>query len=824
MQRLSVSLIITVLAWATLSSGCPVEPVDVHVRWAPGVTSERRVELERQFQLNDGTQSDGTTWSYRLADPSAGNIRALVQQEQVADTDHAEWSRLRWEEPSSPGTFRIEDVPVHTLQLLGISVAIGILGPMVFPLVAAGYRGTAPFRSSMRVAIAALGPELANALSPAVRTVTRPAHNARVTAAMLLSGALVSVAMTSLAGAAIGSSVGALVIVYASGYVAGSLLLARVESLSFAMIRTVAGLLLSSVGYLLSLVLHLPWFVVPGGLVVMALALRGRAAFVWPPLAVRIGWDGVAAGLLAVVLLSPITISFFLMAPGPFPPVFYNVDTAYSLEKVHAMVTATTFPPPSLGNLGVVRTYHYGTHAMTALIARGSGLLPHQALFLIVLPLLALGVVASAVAVAHTLAPALPLTFVVPLLLLSTPALTRAFSDGFGPTLWTAMTSGRFTLDWIVADYDVWGILSNEAQTVASDFLILASIATVAAAPVGGWLLPAFLIGSSVIFKTTAGIALVAGFMLAEAWHAVATRRYRPSAPMVLVGAVFAATYATFYLASFDSAFRVQLYPLEHIRTILGPHALVTARGFLIDSLWLCLPALIVLTATAGDGPIRRSYLLLMGVAPLLVINTTRLVHVSAGGLGAGLDWVQIPHPTPYFIHAFALSLASARWSQFWRLRRVVFLLTVTLVIAPVVIAAGSYSSRLLHDPTSGHEFVDNHSLAEALAAIPVDGSLIVTNDIRYPADHFGRDDRQLQLPALFGHQAFSANFAYEDIEDRRPLQQLLQRPEWSDAISEAARRLRWTHLLIRKDYVHPLPIPLRQVFENEAYVVFRFP
>ena len=85
-----------------------------------GDLGERRVELERQFQLNDGTQSDGTTWSYRLADPSAGNIRALVQQEQVADTDHAEWSRLRWEEPSAPGTFRLEDVPVHTLQLLDI--------------------------------------------------------------------------------------------------------------------------------------------------------------------------------------------------------------------------------------------------------------------------------------------------------------------------------------------------------------------------------------------------------------------------------------------------------------------------------------------------------------------------------------------------------------------------------------------------------------------------------------------------------------------------------------------------------------------------------
>src|SRR5437763_14794214 len=102
--------------------------------------------------------------------------------------------------------------------------------------------------------------------------------------------------------------------------------------------------------------------------------------------------------------------------------------------------------------------------------------------------------------------------------------------------------------------------------------------------------------------------------------------------------------------------------------------------------------------------------------------------------------------------------------------------------------------------PDSGHEFADNRTIAAALAAIPVNRSIIVTNDLRYPTDNFGRDDRQMQIPALFGHQAFSANFAYEPIEERRPLQQLLQRPDWSDAILTAARDHHWTHFLIRKD------------------------
>ena len=132
----------------------------------------------------------------------------------------------------------------------------------------------------------------------------------------------------------------------------------------------------------------------------------------------------------------------------------------------------------------------------------------------------------------------------------------------------------------------------------------------------------------------------------------------------------------------------------------------------------------------------------------------------------------------------------------------------------------------LITDPAEGHEFVDNHALAEALAVIPTEGTIIVTNDLRYPAQGFNRDDRQMQIPALFGHQAFGANFVYEEYslsDERREAQNLLRTTEWSEAIEQAARKYQWTHLLIREDYVHPSLIPLEQVFDNGTYSVFRF-
>ena len=74
-----------------------------------------------------------------------------------------------------------------------------------------------------------------------------PSYGRRATAAILLAGLLAIVAMTSLAGAFPASAAGALLIVYACGYLVGSLLVERLDEapvLTWAVIRTVAGLLL----------------------------------------------------------------------------------------------------------------------------------------------------------------------------------------------------------------------------------------------------------------------------------------------------------------------------------------------------------------------------------------------------------------------------------------------------------------------------------------------------------------------------------------------------------------------------------------------------
>jgi len=404
----------------------------------------------------------------------------------------------------------------------------------------------------------------------------------------------------------------------------------------------------------------------------------------------------------------------------------------------------------------------------------------------------------------------------VPLLLVSTPALSTSLWAALGPQLWAAARAGQVSLDRVLGDYSLWGILSNEGQNVGGDFVVLASIAGIAAARAWGWALPALLIGSSILVKVPVGLALVAGFVLVEAWHAIAARRLRATPQLLMVGAVFVVTVVAFFATRYESSYRVEPYLLFHLEEVTRSG---DAPWVVADLVWLLLPAAIVLTGGLRDADRRSGSLLLMAAAAILVVNTTRL---GSDGGGSGSNWMQVLHPVPFFLHAFALSLASAAWPRLGPARRAAFVLAVAVSIVPVAAAAARYSVALLRNPANGNEFVDNRTIAEALAAIPTSGT-IVTNDLRYPAQNFSRDGRQMQIPALFGHQAFAVNYAYESGEPRRrELQRLLQQPEWSDTIPQVARAFGWTHFLVRKDYVHPSPVPLPQIFENDSYAVFR--
>jgi hypothetical protein len=621
----------------------------------------------------------------------------------------------------------------------------------------------------------------------------------------------------------------ALAVLYASGTVPGSLLVARdddADGIAWAIIRLIAGLLLSTLGFFLSLVLSLRWYVGPVAVLVVAIALRRRAAFSLPRPHVVFTRDRVVAGLLATALMLPLAISALRMAPAKYASVFYNVDTPYSLEQVHSLVRTRVYPPPSLSNLGGRRSYHLAVHGIAALISRTSGLAPHQSLFLVVLPLLAVGIAAAAAAARRALCPQLPAALALPMLIVLVPSLWYTFWDYLGPRLWiTASTFAVEPIDAIIENYELWGVVSVVAQNVGAHFVTLAAIAAFAVAPSRGWRLPVFLIGTALIVKTSTGVALLAGLLFAQVYRAAVTRRFEPLIPAAAAAAVFVATYVAFWVAPpVQTEYATEIFPLFHLKGVAGREGLA---GLAFDLAWMLLPVLLVLRTPRIIGPEKASVpLLLFGLAPLLVVNLTRAIDIRPAAGGATDDWIQILFSVPLLLHAFALCFVAQRWTRLGGGLRAAVTVVMALTVLPAAFVAGRYSLVLLRHAERGHEFADNRSIAAALASIPLGGSVVVTNDLRYPAQGFNRDNRQMQIPALFGHQAFAVNYAYEIFEfsrDRRELQALLRTEEWGDAIEEAARKHHWTHFLVRKDYRHPSPISLEPMFENPSYAVYRF-
>jgi hypothetical protein len=552
-----------------------------------------------------------------------------------------------------------------------------------------------------------------------------------------------------------------------------------------------------------------------------AIARRRGSAFHVPTPPLRLTLQGAGTGVLAGVLVAPILLSAARMAPGPYPPVFFSVDNAYFMEQVHSLADTSTYPPGSLSNLGGRRTYHYGMHGLAAFVSKASGLRPHQAVYGVVIPALVAGTVAAALAAARALAPAVPVVVSVPLLLISVPTFWYPFWGDFLEII--ANAPMRNALATISERYEVWGVATIEAHNVASSFVVLAALAAIGTAR--STALTAFLIGTAILVKTPTGVALVAGFTLAQAYRFARERNTKPIRAAAAVVGVFAATYITFWmLPALSPDFRTEPAALYHLSVMNGRGAL---SGLAIDLLWLALPVLVIVTARASTSGPSTIPLLLLAVAPLIVVNTTQAVDIREGGGGSPTDdWLQILSPFAVLFHAFVLAFASRRWAALRRPVRSVYVGLLALAVLPVVWVAGRYSLVLVLAPERGHEFADNRVIAEALAAIPVERTVVVTNDLRYPADNFNRDNRQMQIPAVWGHQAFAVNYRYETFvfsEDRRKIQALLASEEWSPELEDLARMHGWTHLLIHKPYVHPKGIPLARIFESDRYAVYQF-
>jgi hypothetical protein len=130
----------------------------------------------------------------------------------------------------------------------------------------------------------------------------------------------------------------------------------------------------------------------------------------------------------------------------------------------------------------------------------------------------------------------------------------------------------------------------------------------------------------------------------------------------------------------------------------------------------------------------------------------------------------------------------------------------------------------MAREPERAHEQADNRSIAAALASIPIAGTVVATNDLRYPANNYGRDLMQYQIPALFGHQAFAVPGydRYPGWEERVLAQRDLASASVSCVTLRRLGEAGVTHLLFHTPVTTPSSLELPLIYSRDHYAVYR--
>ena len=125
-----VFLVIAAAAHGTLRVTFGPRPVEVHIRWAPGVDDVLRQGFERRYSLSQGEALDGGSWWYALGDPSRANVRALVTDGAVEDTQDIDRDAFQVNRaaPRLPYPTSYPWIPVRLRGVSVLCLFIGLLG------------------------------------------------------------------------------------------------------------------------------------------------------------------------------------------------------------------------------------------------------------------------------------------------------------------------------------------------------------------------------------------------------------------------------------------------------------------------------------------------------------------------------------------------------------------------------------------------------------------------------------------------------------------------------------------------------------------------
>lgn len=524
--------------------------------------------------------------------------------------------------------------------------------------------------------------------------------------------------------------------------------------------------------------------------------------------------DGSKLSLLpvsaAVAFVLPCAIGGWLMGTGDYPEVFFHAGTPFRLIHTYQFIEDRGMPPLSLSNLGIRLGYHYTAPAAASAVSLISGLAPAPS-FMLTLATGIMGILGVSALLADAVGGRLRFGIRFAVILAAAPL--------------TAWSAGRAVEDWISDPQ----LFFNHFPDISVNFgvflfllilygcfdlrnqrrMLLALLATILVA------------GVKSSYYPTAGLLLFSAALV----QIYRTRDFRwlllPAVAFVCGTAIMQTTgHAITGSLAIEPLFLFNNFPKKSVKYVL-------------DIALFLAPLAVYARLTGGWKKLsaeNKSHLVMLGLALAGLYGFLNLfghyMTYPDGIYGPDTNVLVPLRLTPKLLAVAAVLALTILWDVTRKRLNTAVLIYLSLIFVLPLAHKATHALIYLIRPELGHEYVDNRPIAEALAKIPLSGSVIVTNDLRYPANDFKRDQRQMQIPALFGHQAYAVNISFEPYPDsgkRIEEQKNFAEPDWKPGLVDIARDRGWTHLLVHKLAPHPKEIPLDKLFENERYAVYGF-
>ena len=602
----------------------------------------------------------------------------------------------------------------------------------------------------------------------------------------------------------------ALFLLFIMAYLAGVSLMPaneRVVGVSEAILHFVMGLVLLTLLFLLSKFAYLPWFasLIPIALLSIKAIWQGQYRIQRSPNYGK--GELLTASALSLTAMLPILIMGHYMATSAYPGVFFSVDSPYFLHQVYALMTTSGYPPPTFELYGYAFKYHYGVQALAAIISLATGIKPHTVMFGLVVPLL---------------------QFLTSLLVYF--LITQVVRKGY--LRWVVFGVFLIGAKHHILDYLDGDIIRDIVQVERYHFryahppsvmgmvMTLATLGCVLTYQKKSLRIVAtLLVGLMPMVKIPYAAFTGAGYATFLFGKYVRHRDKNLMFHLFTAGALCILTY--FFLAERNyGILSVSKIKVFGVIAMTQPWQLVTVSVYAA----LTLVLLLFVWRFRTTDQIRSLGMFLLGIFVLFL-----LVKFRGGNSHQFID----PAIVPIIIFLLSVGLASCSESKQHKWYRKGYVGALLIAMIPGLVSLVGHTYILLTEPAEGHEYVSNAKIGEVLSRIPTQGTLIVTNDLRYPAENYIRKNRQGQFAGILGHANLATNFRYVRVPKteraalrklRNQIDQLFCGDGWKPKEVEAFKQTYpITHLVIHKHYPHPNGIPLEKVHENEDYILYVF-